>query len=147
MRWTHMVKYLEESVKACWVYSVESVSKILDFSVTFPFFFFCNMWGYLCSTDQIEFQWSRGYTCNSSYCYNQIGSINLSHCYHILPWFCVWRGCTFKLSPSFTNSWIHWGMKIIFFCLHISLAYYHPYADISESIEQMKWLLGTFCRA
>ena len=34
---------------------------------------------------------------------------------------------------------------VIFICLHITLPHYHRYADLSESIELLKCLSGTFC--
>ena len=30
---------------------------------------------------------------SSCYYHNQIGSIHLSHCYHIFPWLCTWDVC------------------------------------------------------
>ena len=47
----------------------------------------------MCSTDPFQFRWLKGYIYSSSYYYHQIGSINLSHCYHIFPWSCVWDVC------------------------------------------------------
>ena len=34
---------------------------------------------------------------------------------------------------------------VVFVCLHITLPHYHHYADLSESIELLKCLSGTFC--
>ena len=39
-------------------------------------------------------RWLKGYIYSSCYYYHQIGSIHLSHCYHIfLPWLCAWDAC------------------------------------------------------
>ena len=48
----------------------------------------------MCSTVPFKLIWSRGYICNSFYYHHQIGRINLSHCFNIFPWLCVWSGCT-----------------------------------------------------
>ena len=53
---------------------------------------FCNIWGCMCWTGPFEFRWLKGYIYNPSYYHHQIGSIHLSHCCHIFPWFCVWDG-------------------------------------------------------
>ena len=37
-------------------------------------------------------RWLKGYIYSSCY-YHQIGSIHLSRCYHIFPWFCAWDVC------------------------------------------------------
>ena len=42
------------------------------------------------------------------------------------------------------NDWIHDGPMVVFVSLHITLLHYHHYADVSESIELQKCLLGTF---
>ena len=53
------------------------------------------MWGCMCWTDPSKFRWSRGYIYYTSYHHHhQIGRIDLSHCYHIFPWLCVWGGCS-----------------------------------------------------
>ena len=44
----------------------------------------------MCSTDPFQFRSLKGYIYSSCYCHHQIGSINLSHSYHIFPWPCVW---------------------------------------------------------
>ena len=46
----------------------------------------------MCWTGPFEFRWLKGYIYNPSYYHHQIGSIHLSHCCHIFPWFCVWDG-------------------------------------------------------
>ena len=37
--------------------------------------------------------WLKGYIHSSCYFHHQIGSIHLSHCYHIFPWLCAWDVC------------------------------------------------------
>ena len=34
-----------------------------------------------------------------------------------------------------TNNWLHYGLAVVFVCLHITLSHYHHYADFSEGIE------------
>ena len=43
------------------------------------------------------------------------------------------------------NNWVHYGLKISSVCLHLTLSYYHQYADPSENIEYIKCLPGVFC--
>ena len=40
-----------------------------------------------------QFRWLKGYIYSSCYYHHQIRNINLSHCYHIFPWSCVWDVC------------------------------------------------------
>ena len=47
----------------------------------------------MCSTDSFQYRWLKRYVYNSCYYHHQIGSIHLSHCYHIFPWLCVWYVC------------------------------------------------------
>ena len=39
----------------------------------------------------------------------------------------------------------HYDPMVAFDCLHITLPHYHHYADLSENIELLKYLSGTFC--
>ena len=59
-------------------------------SFRLPFIFNYNIWGCMCSTGPFKYRWLKGYIYSSSYYHHQIGSIHLSHCYHIFPWLCVW---------------------------------------------------------
>ena len=38
-------------------------------------------------------RWLNGYIYNSCNYHHQIGSIHLSHCYHIFSWLCAWDVC------------------------------------------------------
>ena len=58
---------------------------LLVLSITFYFHY--NIWGCVCSTGPFQFRWLKGYIYSSCYYHHQIGSIHLSHCYHIFPWF------------------------------------------------------------
>ena len=86
----HGYSHALNTINACLVYHVESVSKMgLVLSITFG-----NIWGYMCWTGPFEFRWLKGYIYNPSYYHHQIGSIPLSHCCHIFSWLCVWDDCT-----------------------------------------------------
>ena len=87
--------------------------------------------------------------CNSScYYHHQIGSIHLSHCFHIFPWLCVWDVCyiifchlyTFRENREFVfisivhfttsaNSRIRLGLQIVFVCLYITPSHSHHCAN------------------
>ena len=47
----------------------------------------------MCSSGPFQYRWLKGYICSSCYYHHQIGSIHLSHCYHIFPWLCAWDVC------------------------------------------------------
>ena len=47
----------------------------------------------MCSTGPFQYMWLKGYIYSSCYHHHQIGSIHLSHCYHIFPWLCAWDVC------------------------------------------------------
>ena len=61
--------------------------------VTITYYFHYNIWGCMCSTGPFQYRWLKGYIYSSYYHHHQIGSIQLSHCYHIFPWLCVWDVC------------------------------------------------------
>ena len=61
--------------------------------LSITFFFHYNIWGCMCSSDRFHYRWFKRYIYSSCYYHNKIGSIHLSHCYHIFPWFCVWDVC------------------------------------------------------
>ena len=64
---------------------------LLVLSITFHFHY--NIWGCNCSTGPFQYRWLKGYIYGSCYYHHLIGSIHLSHCYHIFPWLCVWDVC------------------------------------------------------
>ena len=45
------------------------------------------------STGPFQYRWLKGNIYISCYYHHQIGSIHLSHCYHIFPWLCAWDVC------------------------------------------------------
>ena len=51
------------------------------------------IWGCMCSTGPFRYRWLKGYIYGSCYYHHQIGSIHLSHCFHIFPWSCAWNVC------------------------------------------------------
>ena len=72
-------------------YLGEVFNMSLVLSITFHFHYI--IWGCMCSTGPFQFRWLKGYINSSCYYHHQIGSINLTHCYHIFPWLCVWDVC------------------------------------------------------
>ena len=64
---------------------------VLVLSITCYFHY--NIWGCRCSTGPFQYRWLKGYIYSSCYYHHQIGSIHLSHCYHIFPWLCAWDVC------------------------------------------------------
>ena len=67
---------------------------LLVLSITFYFHY--NIWGCTCSTGPFQYWWLKGYINSSCYYHHhdhQIGSIHLSHCYHIFQWLCAWDVC------------------------------------------------------
>ena len=80
-----------------WFYDVcrvscGGVSNMLLF-LLITFYFHYNIWGCMCSTGPFTYRWLKGYIYSSCYYHHQIGSIQLSHCFHIFPWLCAWVVC------------------------------------------------------
>ena len=66
--------------------------------ISIIFYFHYNICGCMCSTGPFQYRWLKGYSYRYSvfeddYYHNKIGSIHLSHCYHIFPWLCAWDVC------------------------------------------------------
>ena len=81
--WTH--------VNACRVSCGDVSNMWLVLSISFCYHY--NIWGCMCSTGPFQFRWLEGCIHSPCYCHNQIGSIHLSHCYHIFLWLCAWDAC------------------------------------------------------
>ena len=61
--------------------------------LSISFYFHYNIWGCICSTGPFQYWWLKGFIYSSCFYHHQIGSIHLSHCYHIFPWLCAWDVC------------------------------------------------------
>ena len=104
----------------------------------------------MCSTGPFKYRWLKGYTYSSRYYHHQIGSIHLSHCFHIFPWLCAWDVCYIIFSHlvhihsgktgdlfslilcslwTSANSRIRFGYQIVFVCLYITPSHYHHCAN------------------
>ena len=68
----------------------------------------------MCSTVSFQWRWLKGYIYSSCYYHHHIGSINLTHCYHICPWLCAWDVCYIIFCHLLH---IHSGKTGIFFSL------------------------------
>ena len=144
---------------------VRCVCMLLVLSITSYFHY--NIWGYMCSTSPFQYRWLKGYIYSSCYYHHQIGSIHLSHCYHIFPWLCVWDvlskhillliAYTFRENREFVftifvqfmmsaNNRIRFVLKIVFVCSSITPSHNHHCANLSEDIELIKCLSDIFCR-
>ena len=64
---------------------------LLVLSITFYFHY--NISGCMYSTGPFQYRWLKRNIYSSCYYHHQIGSIHLSHCYHIFPWLCAWDVC------------------------------------------------------
>ena len=140
------------------------VNMLLVLSMAFHFHY--HIWGCMCSSGPFQYRWLEGYIYSSCYYHNQIGSIHLSHCYHIF------RGCVpemFVTSYSVTyciyvpgktgiysrcysafmmsaNIRIRFGLQIVLVCLYSTPSHYHHCANLSDGIELTKCLSDIFCR-
>ena len=60
----------------------------------------------MCSNGPFTYRWLKGYIYSSCYYHHQIGSIHLSHCFHIFPWLCAWDVCYIKFCHLlYIHSW------------------------------------------
>ena len=132
------------------------LNMLLGLSITFYFSY--NIWGCMYSTGPFQYRWLKGYISRSCY-HHQIGSIHLSHCYHIFPWLCAWdvTYCIYvpgKLEICYhyhcaiydANIQIRFSLQILFVCLYRTPSNYHHCANSSEDIELIKCLSVIFCR-
>ena len=151
--------------KCVWSLSCGVSNMMLVLSITFHCHY--DISGCICSTGPFQFRWLKGYIHSSCYYHHQIGSINLTHSYHIFPWLCAWDvfwhhilsliAYTFRENRDFVfivivqfmmsaNSWTRFGLLIVFVCLYITPSHYHHCANLSEDIELIKCLSDIFCR-
>ena len=114
------------------------------------FYFHYNIWGCMCSTGPFKYRWLKGYIYSSCYYHHQIGSIHLSHCFHIFQWLCACDVCYIifchllhihcgKTGDLFSlvlcslwssaNGRIRFGLQIVFICLYITPSHYHHCAN------------------
>ena len=130
--------------------------------LSIAFYFHYNIWGCRCSTGPFQYRWLKGYIYSSCYYHHQIGSIHLSHCYHIFPRLCAWDVCYIifchllhtrpgKIGREFgfiiivqfmmsANIRIRFGLQIVLVCLYSTPSHYHHCANLSEGIELIKCL-------
>ena len=104
----------------------------------------------MCSTGPLKYRWLKGYIYSSCYYHHQIGSIHLSHCFHIFSVVVCLRCLlhhilslivyTFRENREFVfvsivqfimsaNSRIRFGLHIVFVCLYITPSHYHHCAN------------------
>ena len=140
------------------------VKMLLVLSITFHFHY--NIWGCMCSTGQCQYRWLKGYIYSSGYYHHQIGSIHLSHCYHIFggcvpemfvisyavtyciyvpgkPGICFHYYCAVYDECKYSDTF---GLQIVLVCLNSAPSHYHHCANLSEGIELIKCLSDKFCR-
>ena len=135
---------------------------LLLLSVTFYFHY--NIWGCMCSTGLFQHRLLKGYIYRSCYYHNQIGSIHLSHCYHISVVVCLrcllhhilsLIAYTFRENREFVffiivqfmmsaNSPICFGLQIVLVCLYSTPSHYHHCANLSEDICGAVWLFSDY---
>ena len=83
MHWRH--------INVCRLSCGDVFNMLLVLSITFYFHY--TIWDCICSTGQFQYRWLKGYIHSSCYYHHQIGSIHLSHSYHIFLWLCAWDVC------------------------------------------------------
>ena len=130
-----------------------------------------NQWNVHCFTPvYYQHRWLKGHIYSSCYYHYQIGSIHLSHCYHIFPWLRDWDVCyiTFchllhihsrKTGNLFSLLLCNlWWVQIVGYVLpcrsysfvctvhHLIISLLLYYAKLSEDIELIKCLSDIFCR-
>ena len=140
------------------------VNMLLVLSITFYFHY--NIRCCMCSTGPFQYRWLKRYIYNSCYYHDQIGSIHLSHCYHIFPWLCasdvsyvischllpILSGKTENLFSLLLCSL--WWVQIVgyvltcrsysFVCTVYPSSHYHHCANLSEDFKLIKSLSDIF---
>ena len=124
-------------------------------------FIFITIYGVVCvQLAHFSSRWSKGYIYSSCCNHHQIGSIHLSHCYHIFPWLCAWDVCyiifchlsliayTFRENQQFVFIIIVQFMMSanirIRFGLHIVLGFFVQYAILLSSLCKFIWRHWTY---
>ena len=121
----------------------------------------------MCSTGPFQYRWLKGYIYSSCYYHHQIGSILLSHCYHIVSVVVCLRcllhhilsliAHTFRENREFVyiiivqfmmsaHSRTRFGLQNVLVCLYSTPSHYHNCANLSEDIEFIKCLADIICR-
>ena len=93
------------SILECLYCRVSSFGCVSNMWLVLSIIFHChyNIWGCMCSTCPFQFRWLKGYIYSPCYHYHhQIGSISLTHCYHIFSWLCDWDVCVTSYSVTYT---------------------------------------------
>ena len=112
-----------------------------------------NIWGCMRSTGTLQFRWLKGYIYSSCYYHNHIGSINLTHSYHISVAVCLICWLQYNLwliADTFRENWnfvlsiiaqfisadspIRFGLQIVFIYSYITLSHCHLCVHLSEDI-------------
>ena len=115
----------------------------------------------MCSTDPFQFTWLKGYIYSPCYYHHQIGSINVSNCYHIFSMVmclrCLLHHILSRIAYTFRKNWdfvliiivqfmmsanyrMRYGLQIVLICLYITPSHYHHCVHLSVDIELI------FCR-
>ena len=139
--------------------------------LSITFYFSYNISGCLCLTGPLQYWWLKDYIYSSCYYHHQIGSIHLSHCYHIFfrgsvpgmfvtscfvtyciyipgkPGICLYYYCAVY---DECNSRIGFGLQIVLFFLYITPSHYHHSCNrwISSTCQQVINIcrnVGTVC--
>ena len=71
---------------------------LLALSVTFHCHYY--IWDCMSWSDSFQTRWLKGYIHSSCYYHHQIGSIKITHCYHIFSWLCAWDVCYIIFCPE-----------------------------------------------
>ena len=95
--------------------SCECVLKML-LVLSITFYSHYNIGGFMWSTGPFQFMWLKRYIFSSCYYHHQIGSIDLTHCYHMFPWLCAW-----DVFASYSVTYILGKPR---FCFHYYCAIY-----------------------
>ena len=128
-------------------------------------FNFFKIYGVVCvQLAHFSSRWLKGYIYSSCYYHHQIGSIHLSHCYHIFTWLCAWDVCYIifchllhirsgktrnLFSLLLCSLWLVQIFGYVLACrsyFYSTPSHYHHCANLSKGIELIKCLSDIFCR-
>ena len=117
------------------------------------------------SIDPFQFRWLKACIYSSCYYHHQIGSVNLTHFYHIVVVClrCFLHHILSLIAYTFRENWnfvfiiivqfmmssnrrMRFGLHIVFVSLYITSSHYHHCAKLSDNIILIKCLSDIFCR-
>ena len=120
----------------------------MHYSFPDDLYLLCNIWGCMCSTDSLKSWWYIFNSSNQKYHPSAILSyypvvLCLRWLYHHILSVASYRSWESWVvvsiinaqSMMYANNWVHYGLRVVFTCLHITPSRYYHYAYLCEGVQ------------